>query len=82
MEDKDEPKVGLLASSVKQFLIMWGQAAAVLGLGILFVICIISVVVGLAILVKFAGPIIGIILIFVLGTLAVTIWGWLAGERP
>ncbi|MNH48058.1 hypothetical protein D3C79_1116160 [compost metagenome] len=61
---------------------MWAQAAAVLGLGILFVISVISIVVGLAILMKFAGPVIGTILLFVLGTLAVTIWGWITGERP
>ncbi|MNC36978.1 hypothetical protein D3C75_855260 [compost metagenome] len=61
---------------------MWGQAAAVLGLGILFVISIIGLVVGLAMMMKFAGPVIGTILLFVLGTLAVTIWGWVAGERP
>lgn len=82
MEDKDDPKVGLLASTVKQFLLMWAQAAAVLGLGILFVLGVVSLVVGLAMLMNFAGPVIGIIVIFVLGTLAITIWGWMSGERP
>lgn len=82
MEDKDDPKVGLIASSVKQFLLMWAQAAGVLGLGILFVIGVISIVVGLSMMMKFAGPVIGTILLFVLGTLVVTIWGWMSGERP
>jgi len=79
MEDK-EPEVG--TSNVKQFLIMWGQAASVLGLILLAAVVIVAVILGVAAMFKFAGPLIGAIVFFVVSTLGVTAWGWIAGERP
>lgn len=78
MEDK-EPEVG---NSVLQFLIMWGQAAALVGLILLAVVVVVTVILGIAAMFKFAGPLIGAILFFVICTLAITIWGWVGGDRP
>lgn len=80
MEDKEVPEV--VQNPVKQFLIMWGQSAALLGLVLLAVVVIIAVILGIAAMLKFAGPLVGAIVFFVISTLGITIWGWLGGERP
>lgn len=80
MEDKEVPEV--VQNSAKQFLIMWGQSAALLGLVLLAIVVIIAVILGVAAMFKFAGPLIGAIVFFVISTLGITVWGWLGGERP
>lgn len=80
MEDKEVPEVQ--PNPFAQFLVMWGQAAAVLGLILLAVIALVAIIIGVAYLFKFAGPLIGAILFFVISTIGITAWGWLAGERP
>lgn len=78
MEDK-EPEVGF---DLKQFLIMWGQTAGLFGIVLLSILGIICVVIGVFMLLKIAGMLVGSIIFFILATLGVTIWGWWSGERP
>lgn len=79
MEDQEKPEVG---NNFKQFLIMWGQAASLLGLVLFAVIVLVAIILGVAAMFKFAGPLVGAIIFFVVSTLGITTWGWISGERP
>jgi hypothetical protein len=66
----------------KKFLMMWVQLVIALGLIFSAVILVLGAIVGISLLFKVAGPLLGAIIMFVTSTLAATAWAWMMGERP